>query len=440
MKTTIAVLDKQSGNAKLTSYDELHCLRLADAAVVFDGRVYAPATGASGAETIAKKLEQADSVRASEAFLKQVEGDFSFIIAEHERIIAGRDPIGVQPLYYGETPNLVALASNRKALWKLGIDKPRSFPPGNLGVVSREGFKFKPIKTLVYPQPKQVTMQEASENLQKLLEKSVRSRVLGAGEVAVAFSGGLDSSVVAFLAKKCKVDVRLVHVSLENQAETEAAKEAADALGLSLQVCLFREADVEKVVARVMELIEEPDPVKASIGVPFFWTAEKAAEAGFEVLLAGQGADELFGGYQRYVNEYLQDGETTVRKTMFEDVVRVHESNLERDVKICHFHGVELRLPFASYQLAEFALALPIALKIERDAGSLRKLVLRKAAEDMGLPASIAAKPKKAVQYSTGINRVLKKLAKAQKVTVAEYVNRLFLSQKERMLSSPNNS
>ena len=125
---------------------------------------------------------------------------------------------------------------------------------------------------------------------------------------------------------------------------------------------------------------------------------------------------------------------------MFEDVVRVHESNLERDVKICHFHGVELRLPFASYQLAEFALALPIALKIERDAGSLRKLVLRKAAEDMGLPASIAAKPKKAVQYSTGINRVLKKLAKAQKVTVAEYVNRLFLSQKERMLSSPNNS
>ena len=126
---------------------------------------------------------------------------------------------------------------------------------------------------------------------------------------------------------------------------------------------------------------------------------------------------------------------------MFDDVVRVYESNLERDVKICSFHGVELRLPFASYPLAEFALALPTELKIERDAGSLRKLVLRKAAADMGLPASITEKPKKAVQYSTGINRALKKLAKKQGTTVAEHVNRLFLSQKERVLSrSPNNS
>ena len=289
MKTTIAVLDKQGGNAKLTSYDELHCLRLADAAVVFDGRVYAPATGASGAETIAKKLEQADSVRASEAFLKQVEGDFSFIIAEHERIIAGRDPIGVQPLYYGETPNLVALASNRKALWKLGIDKPRSFPPGNLGVVSREGFKFKPIKTLVYPQPKQVTMQEASENLQKLLEKSVRSRVLGAGEVAVAFSGGLDSSVVAFLAKKCKADVRLVHVSLENQAETEAAKEAADALGLPLQVVCSGRRMLKKLLLGLWSLLKSLTLSKQASGCRFSGRRKKLRKRDSRCCWLGRG-------------------------------------------------------------------------------------------------------------------------------------------------------
>jgi asparagine synthase (glutamine-hydrolysing) len=430
MKTTIAVLDKKDGNTKLSFYDKQHCVRLADAAVVFDGRVYAPTLGASGAEIIAEKLQNADRVKASKAFLKEVEGDFSFIIAEPERIIAGRDPVGVQPLYYGENENVAALVTNRKALWKLGIGEALSFPPGNLALVSREGFKFKPIKKLAYAQPKPVAMQDAAEALQKLLERSVCRRVLGTREIAVAFSGGLDSSVVAFLAKKCHVDVRLVHVSLENQPETEAAKKAADALNLPLQVYLFREADVAKVIATVVELIEEPDPVKASIGVPFYWTAEKAVKAGFKVLLAGQGADELFGGYQRYVNEYLLHGEDATRKTMFDDVVRIHESNLERDVKICRFHDVELRLPFASYQVAEFAVALPTELKIERDAGSLRKLVLRKVAENMGLPASITEKPKKAVQYATGINRALKKLAKQQKTTVAEYVNRLFLSQK----------
>jgi asparagine synthase (glutamine-hydrolysing) len=430
MKTTVAVFDKKKGKTKLTSYDKQQCVRLGNAAVVFDGRIYSPTPSTSNAEIITKKLEQADRVKASGAFLKQVEGDFSLVIAEPTRIIAGRDPVGVQPLYYGENGSVTALASNRKALWKLGIENPRSFPPGTLGLVNRDGIKFKPIKTIAYAQPKTVTMQEAAETLQKLLEKSVRIRVWGAREVAVAFSGGLDSSVVAFLTKKCKVDVRLVHVSLKDQAETEAAKKAADALNLPLQIYLFKELDVEKVVARVVELIEEPDPIKTSIGVPFYWTAEKAAEAGFKVLLAGQGADELFGGYQRYINEYMQHGEDAVRKTMFDDVVRVHESNLERDVKICRFHDVELRLPFASYKLAEFALALPTELKIERHAGSLRKLVLRKAAADMGLPLSIVEKPKKAVQYSTGINRALKKLAKQHGTTVAEYVNRLFLSQR----------
>jgi len=428
-KTTIAVLNKQSGNATLSPQDKQQLARLENATALFDGRIYSPTSDASSTETIAKKLQQADNLEASEAFLKEVEGDFAFIIAEPERIIAGRDPVGVQPLYYGENQSIAALASNRKALWKLGINEVRSFPPGQLGFVSREGFKFKPVKTLVYSEPKQVTMQEAAETLQKMLEQAVRRRVSGTKDVAVAFSGGLDSSVVAFLAKKCQVNVHLVHVSLENQSETEEAKKAADALDLPLQVHLFREADVENVVPKVVELIEEADPVKASIGVPFYWAAEKTAESGFKVLLAGQGADELFGGYQRYVNEYLSHGEEKVRKTMFDDVVGIHESNLERDVKICSFHNVELRVPFGSYEIAEFAMALPIGLKIEKRADTLRKLVLRKAAENMGLPASITEKPKKAVQYSTGINNALKKIAKKQKTPVADYVNKLFLSQ-----------
>jgi asparagine synthase (glutamine-hydrolysing) len=481
MKTTIAVLDKRGGNAtqavittlsslrlensesfgiatpstvvmgkdadalqnqkidspivvgytfsKFFSCDRQQHLRLEDATLVFDGKIYSPTPRASIAEVFAKKLQQSDRGRASEALLEEVEGDFSFMIAETERIIAGRDPIGVQPLYYGENRTVAALASNRKALWKLGIEKTQSFPPGHLAFVSREGFKFKPIKTLVYSEPKAVTMQKAAEMLQKLLERSVRKRVSGTKEIAVAFSGGLDSSVVAFLAKKCQANVHLIHVSLENRPETEEAKKAADELSLPVQVYLFREADVEKVVSIVVGLIEEADPVKVSIGVPFYWTAEKASEAGFRLLLAGQGADELFGGYQRYVNDYLLYGKEKVRKTMFDDVVKLHESNIERDVKICSFHDVELRLPFASYQIAKFAVNLPIELKIERSADTLRKLVLRKVAVNMGLPSSIVEKPKKAVQYATGINDALKKLAKEQDRTVKDYVNMLFLAQ-----------
>ena len=200
-------------------------------------------------------------------------------------------------------------------------------------------------------------------------------------------------------------------------------------MNLPLQVHLFREEDVEKAVAKVVELVEEPDPVKVAVGVPFHWVAEKTAEAGFKAMLAGQGADELFGGYKRYINEYLAHGKQKVMRTMFDDAVRLHENNIERDVKICGFHNVELRLPFAAYTIAGFALGLPLELKIERKTDSLRKLVLRKAAGNMGLSATITEKPKKAVQYATGINNALKKIARKQNATIKEYLSKLFLNQ-----------
>ena len=429
MKSTVAVLEKREENVILSQYENQHCFCMEDGKFLFDGRVYSPDPSVSGTQVFVEKLQEASRIKASEAFLKEVDGDFTFIVAEPKRIIAGRDPIGVVPFYYGENSNIAALASNRRALWKLGIDETKSFPPGHLASVSREGFKFKPVRTLVNSPPKMITMREASQTLLKLLEQSIGKRVWCTKEIAVAFSGGLDSSVVAFLASRRSVNAHLIHVSLENRSETEDAKKAAEELKLPLHLYLFREDDVERVVAKVVELIEEPNPVKASIGVPFYWTAEKAARAGFKVILAGQGADELFGGYQRYVNEYLVEGKEKVRKTMFKDVARLHESNIERDEKICGFHDVELRLPFASYELAKFAVTLPLELKIERKADSLRKLVLREVAEKIGLPSFITTKPKKAVQYSTGINGALRRLAKKENATVTEYISKLFISQ-----------
>jgi asparagine synthase (glutamine-hydrolysing) len=242
----------------------------------------------------------------------------------------------------------------------------------------------------------------------------------------VAFSGGLDSSIVAYLASKVGVKVHLFHVSIENQPETEEAIEASEQLNLPLQIDLFKDSDVENTLPKVVALIEEADPIKASVGLPFYWVAEKVAEARFHVMMAGQGADELFGGYQRYVNEYCKDGGENVRKTMFNDVVNIHISNLERDLKITSYLDVQLLLPFAMFELAEFALSLPLECKMEQKTDTLRKLVLRKVALNVGMPSSVAVRPKKAVQYSTGINEAIKRVAKNQDKTVNEYVTELF--------------
>jgi asparagine synthase (glutamine-hydrolysing) len=394
--------------------------------IAFEGTIYTPiATKEYFAQEAANKFMQNEAQLQS--FIEKIDGDYTFFMLKgEEEIVVARDPLGVQPLYYGENKEVAVFASNRKALWQLDIDEVKSFPPDSICLLTKVGFQFKPIKTFTYIEPKQILLDDAALEVQRLLEQAIKVRVTGLKEVAVAFSGGLDSSLIAYLANKCGVKVDLVHVSLENEPETETAFEAAEKLDLAMQAHLFKESDVENILPHIVDLIEEADPVKAAIGVPVYWTAQKAQEAGYNVLLAGQGADELFGGYQRYVNEYCKDGNEKVRQTMFNDTVRIHENNLERDKKICINADVELRLPFCNFELSEYALGLPVDLKFEQKQESLRKLVLRKVALNLGLPTSIANKPKKAVQYSTGINNAIKRIAQKNNQTVNEYITKLF--------------
>jgi asparagine synthase (glutamine-hydrolysing) len=403
-------------------------LQLDNAALTLEGRIYSPIPKTALTEQIAKEPQHCET--SLQTLLEQADGDYAFWMLKDGWITAGRDPMGVQPLYYGENGDIAAYATNRTALWRLGIENPISFPPGTLGFADKDGFKFKPIKTLSYTEPKQITLDEAAKTLQALLTESVQRRVQDLKEVAVAFSGGLDSSIIAFLASKRGIKVNLLHVSLENQPETEEAIEAAETLDLPMQIHLYKDSDVEAILPQVVELVEEPDPIKAAIGIPFYWAAQQASQAKYKAMLAGQGADELLGGYQRYVNEHCKDGAEKVRRTMFNDVVGIHESNLERDLKITGFHDVELRCPFASYTIAEFAMGLPVECKIEAKSDTLRKLVLRKGAKNLGVPALISDKPKKAVQYSTGINDAIKRIAKKQDKTVGEYIGELFQREK----------
>ena len=411
--------------SKILPTDTPQPVKLGDATFIFEGRIYPPAQKLSDAQATAEKLQQSPE-EAIRKLTRKARGDFSLVLAEPEKIIVGRDITGIRPLYYGENENFVALASERKALWTIGIENASSFPPGRVACADGQGFEFDTVRTLAASKPRQITMQAAAKTLRDLLERSTRERVVGLKEIAVAFSGGLDSSIIAFLAQKSSANVHLIHVSLRNEPETEQAKKTAEELELPIHVCLRDEKDVEKTFPKILQLVEEPDPVKMSIGVPFYWTAERTAEMGISVMLAGQGADELFGGYKRYADEYSRNGSEKVQQTMFADVAASHEINFERDLKICNFHNIELRLPFATYQIAKFATNLPVELKIRLPDDGLRKLVLRKVAKDLRLPESVVEKPKKAIQYATGVNRILEKLARSEGMSIREYTQRKF--------------
>jgi len=393
-------------------------------ALVFEGHLF-PLSSVSEVDEIREKLKVRPQRNAG-SIITELEGSYSFAIACPKKVIAGRDMFGTNSLYYGENETACAIASERKALWTLGIKNVKSFPPGNLAVISTNGFAFQPIKTVTQPPLKSINMDTAAKHLQSLLLESTGKRVSDLKKVAVAFSGGLDSSIIAALARICGIDVHLTSVGLKDQAEVEYAEATAERLDLPLHLETFTVDDVEQVLPKVLWLIEESNAVKASIAIPFYWTAEIASKMKCHVLLAGQGSDELFGGYHRYLGTYAQLGITAVQNTMYHDVASSYEKNFQRDAQVCSFHKVELRLPFVDRGVVEFALGLPVSLKIKSMEDHLRKRVLRRLAQNLELPQFIVNKPKKAIQYTTGVNKNLRRLARKKSLTLREYVKRVF--------------
>jgi asparagine synthase (glutamine-hydrolysing) len=381
-------------------------------------------------ETETKKKTKQDTINLAKKLIINETGAFVFIITEKNYLLLGRDPLGIQPFYYGQTKTHFVFASNRRTLWNLKIDNPQFFPPGQICIANNSELKFKPVKNFKRTASISLNLKDASQSLLNFLDNSVKDNLKGIDECAIAFSGGLDSSLIAFLAKKYVKNLQLIHVSLSDKLEIKEAKKAAEILNLPIKIFEYNELDVQKTISKVLWIIEESDPVNVSIGIPFYWTAQKTKQMEFEILLAGQGADELFGGYTRYLDLYLSHDEKTANNQMFSDLTNMHENNLARDMKLCNFHSLSLFCPFLSTELVEFALKLPIDLKMEKKPNSLRKLVLRQAGRNLGLPSSIVEKPKKAIQYSTGVNNVLKRLAKKNKKKLSKYIENNFLNQK----------
>jgi len=433
IKNTVEELRKEDMNsnilvghnfAKVLSRDKAQPVRNRDFTFAFDGRLF-PSPSKSEVDYLLGKLEDIENKEMH--LIRSLNGDYVFAIARDGEIVIGRDAVGACPLYFGENENICAVASERKALWKIGITKANSFPPGKLAVINEKGFRFEIAKIITQPPSQKSDMETAAQQLKQILFQSTKERISNVKEVAVAFSGGIDSSIVAFLTKLCHVDVHLVYVALERQKETAFAQRAATALGIPLHIFTYSINDVKEILPKVLWLIEDPNPVNASIATPIFWVAEQSAKLGFNILIAGQGGDELFGGYHRYLEDYARHGLTGLQGKLYQDVVSLHESNLERDNKVCSFHNVELRMPFIDWEVIQLALSLPVDFKIASPKDTLRKKILRWTAKKLGIPKIITEKTKKAIQYTTGVNQAMRKLAKKEGLTLRKYVEETFL-------------
>jgi asparagine synthase (glutamine-hydrolysing) len=234
-----------------------------------------------------------------------------------------------------------------------------------------------------------------------MVERSVAGAVAGEEKVAVGFSGGLDSSLLVWCAKR-RTRVLACTAFAAGARDAAGAREAAATLGVDLVATELTKENVAGALATV-DLPFEPTLMDRSLWCLYSVVSRSASESGAKVILLGQLADELFGGYAKYAEAFRVGGEDSARSMMDHDLRGYASRGRIRDVGACS-QWAQARLPFEEKGLVEYALSLPVSFKI-RD--GVRKAVLRRAALLLGVPEALARVDKKAAQYSSGVQKLV---------------------------------
>ena len=348
--------------------------------------------------------------RHGKDFLKRLNGIYAFVLwdeARHRYLVA-RDPIGVMPLYYGrDDEGILWVASEMKAI-EPRCRQVQAFPPGHLldsdcGELER------------WYQPDWRDFSQASapadaKQLRQALEAAVHRQMMCDVPYGVLLSGGLDSSLVAAIAQRY-ADKRVesddteaawwprLHsfaIGLDGSPDLAAARIAARAIGTQHHEFCYTIQEGIDALEDVIRHIETFDVTTIRASTPMFLLARRIKAMGIKMVMSGEGADEIFGGYLYFHKAPNAQAfhEETVRK-----IDKLHLYDCLRANKSMAAWGVEARVPFLDLEFLEVAMHMDPAAKMA-GGGRPEKAILREAGEGL-LPDEILWRQKE--QFSDGV-------------------------------------
>ncbi|HQB29483.1 MAG TPA: asparagine synthase-related protein [Syntrophales bacterium] len=379
--------------------DGSHYASAGAGAIVLDGRVYNEnAEHGSDASIILDLYE-----RHGLNFAAKVDGDFACAIADGNRLVLARDGVGIKPLYYGhDRDGNLCFASEAKALVDIS-SSVRAFPPGH--VYSRET-GFRKYANEAVETPEFENEEQAGKVVRELLMKATEKRMRDKAVTGILLSGGLDSSLIAWMAREIKPDITCFTVSMENGQDLPLAKDVTACLGLRHEILMFGEKEINEILPLAIhhqEMYEE----SCVHGAIANFLAGRFIKGKANCVLTGEGADEFFGGYD---GQYKQARNPEELAGIIEYLIRVaHNTALQRLDRLNAANSYESRTPFLDAGVMDFALKIPLNRKIhgEEQTG---KWILRRAFEGV-LPEHIIYQTKRFFAQGSGVAYIMRRLA-----------------------------
>lgn len=261
--------------------------------------------------------------------LQKLNGFFAFAIYDfrEKTLFIARDRLGIKPLYYVLDDDRLLFSSEMKSIIEYGIDKDLDFTalhtylqlnyipapktifravkkllPGQYIELNSEGVKIESYYEIPYDRSKPTSdnYESQQKQLESLLEQSIQKRLVADVPLGSFLSGGLDSSIIAALAKRHKEDLHTFSIGFKDEKffdETEYARSVANKIGSDHTVFSLTNSDLYKHVHNILDYIDEPFADSSAIAV-YILSQETRKHA--TVALSGDGADELFAGYNKH--------------------------------------------------------------------------------------------------------------------------------------------
>jgi asparagine synthase (glutamine-hydrolysing) len=363
-------------------------------------------------------LKENNLLYAIKRTVAELDGVYAFVVKEEEsgRLALVRDKMGVRQIYYGENDRFIAFASERKALWKIGVREPtKRVLPCYAVIISPEGtlqefrIDYLPIQSTknVYK-----TMTSAVSVYEKALLASMKKRTQDFDKVGIIFSGGIDSVIIAWLAKKMVPEVICYTGGIRGSNDIIYARQIAKKLNLKLRVNELTQDEVEQMIPEVINTIEDTNAGQVEVAIPVYAAVKLAHEDGINVMFSGQGADELFGGYPWYARVVEKEGYQKLRDHMTQDLLLLYKETLEREDKITMAHSIEMREPFLDTEVIRCSMGMGLKLNIKGTTDIMGKHIHRKLAQKLGIPKNIAYRIKEAAQHGSGMHDIFDTIAR----------------------------